>query len=535
MTDAASETRDLRLGSSWSPRRKPVNKPESALLHETIHCAKEEDVRLLYVRLDNRALWSPTFVKGPFIVPPQKPRKSHGKLKPDHQFRLTGSMLGARPHICAFFDSPNDEYRALLPFTKEGLSIGEKAVHTIDPRRRDHYVEHFSSAGVDINALRRNGQFELRDWYNTHLRTGRFVASDTLRLFQEIVRDSMRDGFPLVRFVTEMEWFLETEMNADELLEYEARANDVWMRPDGRVHPIICTYDLTRFSADVVADAMRTHPMVLIGGVLQENPFFVPPEELLKHPREERRGPVGWTNDLMGILTLPSVWSGREASQIVVALLEVVVRILRLDFAYAVLRPRGSEVMETIRFADSRASQDGIQAVRQALNQWLRSEPSTHSCVLRGFGDDRNFAVVSLGAQEHIGQVVASSCRPGFPTDRDRFLLSVAANYAAIALQEAGLRSERQVLAGMEADLARRAELAELEKRHASLTPREREVLPFVVAGFLSKQTAAELGTSEITIRVHRGHIMRKMRVKSLAELIRMADKLGISQELGSR
>jgi FixJ family two-component response regulator len=75
---------------------------------------------------------------------------------------------------------------------------------------------------------------------------------------------------------------------------------------------------------------------------------------------------------------------------------------------------------------------------------------------------------------------------------------------------------------------AKRSEIAELRKHYALLTPREHEVLPFVVAGLLSKQTAAELGTSEITIRVHRGHIMRKMQAHSLAELVRMADKLGI-------
>ncbi len=75
---------------------------------------------------------------------------------------------------------------------------------------------------------------------------------------------------------------------------------------------------------------------------------------------------------------------------------------------------------------------------------------------------------------------------------------------------------------------AKRSEMAELKKHYALLTPREREVLPFVVAGLLSKQTAAELGTSEITIRVHRGRIMRKMQARSLAELVRMADKLGI-------
>jgi len=78
-----------------------------------------------------------------------------------------------------------------------------------------------------------------------------------------------------------------------------------------------------------------------------------------------------------------------------------------------------------------------------------------------------------------------------------------------------------------------RAELAELQKHYALLTPREREVLPFVVAGLANKQTAAELGTSEITIGVHRGQIMRKMGARSLAELVRMADKL--KPTLGSR
>jgi FixJ family two-component response regulator len=75
----------------------------------------------------------------------------------------------------------------------------------------------------------------------------------------------------------------------------------------------------------------------------------------------------------------------------------------------------------------------------------------------------------------------------------------------------------------------KRAELAELRRRYALLTPREREVLPLVVAGLLNKQTAAELGTSEITIQVHRGQIMRKMAAPSLAELVKMAGKLGIS------
>jgi FixJ family two-component response regulator len=75
---------------------------------------------------------------------------------------------------------------------------------------------------------------------------------------------------------------------------------------------------------------------------------------------------------------------------------------------------------------------------------------------------------------------------------------------------------------------AKNAELDEIKKRYAKLTPREREVLPHVVSGLLNKQTAGELGTSEITIRIHRGQIMRKMQAESLADLVRLAAKLGI-------
>ena len=85
-----------------------------------------------------------------------------------------------------------------------------------------------------------------------------------------------------------MDWSADDEAILTDLLVYEARANELRLGLPGPNHPVICAYDLTKFSGEFIVDVMRTHPMTLIDGILHENPFFVPPEEFIRELRNRR-------------------------------------------------------------------------------------------------------------------------------------------------------------------------------------------------------------------------------------------------------
>ncbi len=200
---------------------------------------------------------------------------------------LAGSQLGQTRHVCAFFNSDEEEYRVLLPFIKDGFECGDKAIHVVNPNQHHDHLKRLAGIGIDSTAVQRNGQFELRSSTETYLQDGRFDQDRMLQSFEQMASGNAKGGFPLSRIVCRMDWVPDGQSHIDDLIEFEARVNDVWCRHDDAV---ICTYHLSKFSGDVVIDIMRTHPLVIIGGILQHNPFFVPPAEFLRERRARRAG-----------------------------------------------------------------------------------------------------------------------------------------------------------------------------------------------------------------------------------------------------
>lgn len=201
--------------------------------------------------------------------------------------RIGGTQLGDHCHICAFFNGPDEEYRALLPFIKEGLDRGEKAFHVVDPNLRENHLRHLRSVGIQPEAAQQSGQLELRNWSEAYLRDGHFDQDRMLALLQSVLDKGRQEGYPLTRLVAHMEWALEDRPGVDDIVEYETRLNHFLHRYRD---PVVCVYDLAQFDAATVIDIMRTHPMIIIGGMLQENPFYVPPDTFLRELKN-RQGP----------------------------------------------------------------------------------------------------------------------------------------------------------------------------------------------------------------------------------------------------
>jgi hypothetical protein len=191
---------------------------------------------------------------------------------------LAGREIGCSCHACAFFHTDDQFYKVLLPFISEGFAAGDRAVHIVYPAKREQHVQKLSAAGIDAERSQLTHQLEVRRWEEAYLREGHFDQQAMLALIQEVLEEGRRQEFPMTRLVANMEWALEDRPGVADLVEYESRLNYILPKYDDTV---VCTYDLGKFSASAVMDILRTHPMVIVGELMQENPFYTPPDVLL--------------------------------------------------------------------------------------------------------------------------------------------------------------------------------------------------------------------------------------------------------------
>ena len=184
---------------------------------------------------------------------------------------------GRNRHICAFFNGMDEHYRVLESFIKDGFDRREKAFHLVDPELREAHLSRLADAGIDVDGALISGQLEVHPWEDGPLYGDRFDKDVWLEGFEEVLRSGPASGYARTRFLAQMEWALVDMPGIDDMIEFETRVNYVVPKYEAAV---LCSYDLSKFDASTVMHALRTHPLVIIGGLLQENPFYADPDEL---------------------------------------------------------------------------------------------------------------------------------------------------------------------------------------------------------------------------------------------------------------
>jgi len=204
----------------------------------------------------------------------------------EHSVQLAGVNLAGRNHVCAFFNTLEEEHRVLGSFYKDGLDRGEKAAHIVDLANREEHLKRLANAGIPVQERMDTGQLEVLPWTDAYVRDHRFDQDAMLATVERLIQSGAAAGYPLTRLAGHhMDWLFLDKPATYNLLEYEARLNHVLSKHND---PVICNYNPSKFGATVAMDVMRTHPLVIIGGLLRENPFFVPPEQFLHEMRERR-------------------------------------------------------------------------------------------------------------------------------------------------------------------------------------------------------------------------------------------------------
>jgi hypothetical protein len=205
---------------------------------------------------------------------------------PQHPVELAGVNLAGQNHVCAFFNTMDEEHRVLRSFYKGGFDRGEKATHIVAAENREAYLKRLAEAGMNVQELMDTGRLELVPWTDMYVRDHRFDQDAMLASVEKLIQSGAAAGYTRTRLVGHhMDWLFLEKPAVNSLVEYEARLNHILSKYND---PVICNYDSSKFSASVAMDIMRTHPLVIIGGLLRDNPFFVPPEQFLDEMRERR-------------------------------------------------------------------------------------------------------------------------------------------------------------------------------------------------------------------------------------------------------
>ena len=180
-------------------------------------------------------------------------------------------------HVCAFYRGDSDRDRLLTGYLGAGLTAGDKCICIVDSAETARGLGALPGTCREPGAP--DGQLDIHLPESTYLAGGEFTTSDMLTFWTESMIKAEIEGYSFCRLAGEMTWALRDAPGVEHLIGYESELNRATSS-----YPVVvlCLYDLDRFSGEIVVNVVKTHPQVLVQGILVENPYYIGPDEFLK-------------------------------------------------------------------------------------------------------------------------------------------------------------------------------------------------------------------------------------------------------------
>lgn len=194
--------------------------------------------------------------------------------------RLVARLRRLRPHdhLCLIYETQQEQLSAAIPFIRDGFERGEKCLYVADQPTAAGVFDAMRAEGIDVDAALRGGALSVANKQEKFLKQGRFDRKWMLQFFEGASQEAKQAGFPTLRIIAEMTWVLGGDSGTEELMVHEATFNYFFRDRDALA---ICQYNRARFAPEVILDVIRTHPIVIYGGIVCENPYYIPPDEFL--------------------------------------------------------------------------------------------------------------------------------------------------------------------------------------------------------------------------------------------------------------
>ena len=180
-------------------------------------------------------------------------------------------------HVGHFYGTREEWKNVLVPFLKTGLEAGDKCVFHLSPEPEERELRaELANAGVDVDAAVKSGQLVFSEG-----------GSEPAEMREALNRalSEIPDRYPFLRWGGDMTWSFKKIPNTDTLMEWESMCNVI----ENPKAVFLCQYDLKKFMGNVVVDALKTHPLCIVGKAVHKNPFYEEPEAFLQELRSRRK------------------------------------------------------------------------------------------------------------------------------------------------------------------------------------------------------------------------------------------------------